>query len=276
MTGLTGWAGFGVVTGASLLFIVVLQAVTYAVGRRRGHYNVVDVIWGFGFVGIGWIALILGGGDITRRWILAIAVTIWGLRLTWHMVGKVRGKGEDPRYAKVLGDNPSPARVIRKIFATQGAAQWFVSLPLQVSAVTHATHGLWWIVLIIGVVVWAVGITFEAVGDAQMKAFKADPSTTGTIMDRGLWAWTRHPNYFGDSAVWWGMWLVAASAWPGVLTVLSPVVMTYFLVYATGARLLEQSMSKRDGYPEYQQRTSYFFPLPPKKREGAGSQGHTP
>ena len=95
-------------------------------------------------------------------------------------------------------------------------------------------------------------------------------------MDRGLWAWTRHPNYFGDSAVWWGMWLIAASAWPGVLTALSPVVMTYFLVYATGARLLEQSMSKRDGYPEYQQRTSYFFPLPPKTGEGAGSQGHAP
>ena len=166
--------------------------------------------------------------------------------------------------------------MIRKIFGTQGAAQWFVSLPLQVSAVTHATHGIWWIVLIAGVVLWAIGISFEAIGDAQMTSFKSDPSNKGKIMDRGLWAWTRHPNYFGDSAVWWGMWLIAASAWPGVLTVLSPVVMTYFLVFATGARLLEQSMSKRDGYPEYQQRTSYFFPLPPKTREGAGSQGHAP
>ena len=120
------------------------------------------------------------------------------------------------------------------------------------------------------------GYAIEAIGDAQMTSFKSDPSNKGKIMDRGLWAWTRHPNYFGDSAVWWGMWLIAASAWPGVLTVLSPVVMTYFLVFATGARLLEQSMSKRDGYPEYQQRTSYFFPLPPKTREGAGSQGHAP
>jgi steroid 5-alpha reductase family enzyme len=84
-------------------------------------------------------------------------------------------------------------------------------------------------------------------------------------MDRGLWSWTRHPNYFGDSAVWWGLYLVAASAWPGVLTVLSPVVMTYFLVFATGARLLEKEMSKRPGYPEYQQRTSYFIPRPPKR-----------
>ncbi|MGQ7498536.1 DUF1295 domain-containing protein, partial [Streptococcus suis] len=93
-------------------------------------------------------------------------------------------------------------------------------------AVTHATHGIWWIVLIAGVVLWAVGISFEAIGDAQMTSFKSDPSNKGKIMDRVLWAWTCHPNYFGDSAVWWGMWLIAASAWPGVLTVLSPVVMT--------------------------------------------------
>ncbi|MGV9827379.1 DUF1295 domain-containing protein [Gordonia sp. NPDC003429] len=267
---MTGWAGFGAVTGASLLFLVVLQSVTYIIGRRLGRYNVVDVIWGFGFVGVGWIAFAVGGGDLTRRLILALAVTIWGLRLTWHMYGKSKGKGEDPRYQKLLGEDPSAWTVIRKIFLTQGAAQWFVSLPLQVSAVVGATTGVWWIVLGAGVVIWVVGLLFEAVGDAQMTAFKADPSNKGTIMDRGLWAWTRHPNYFGDSSVWWGMWLIAASAWPGVLTVLSPVVMTYFLVFATGARLLEESMSKRPGYPAYQQRTSYFLPRPPKHTGASG------
>ena len=109
MTGLTGWAGFGVVTGASLLFIVVLQAITFAVGRRLGHYNVVDVIWGFGFVGIGWIALILGGGDITRRWILAVAVTVWGLRLTWHMLGKVRGRVKTHAMQRSSARTPRPS-----------------------------------------------------------------------------------------------------------------------------------------------------------------------
>ena len=117
----------------------------------------------------------------------------------------------------------------------------------------------------LGAAVWLLGVVFEAVGDAQLARFKADARNKGTVMDRGLWGWTRHPNYFGDSAVWWGLYLVAASAWPGVLTVLSPVVMTYFLVFATGARLLEKEMSKRPGYPEYQQRTSYFIPRPPKR-----------
>jgi len=102
--------------------------------------------------------------------------------------------------------------------------------------------------------------------DAQLAAFKADPDNTGKIMDRGLWSWTRNPNYFGDSSVWWGLWLVAASAWPGVLTVLSPIVMTYFLVLATRARLLEQHLAHRPGYAAYQQRTSAFFPRPPRGR----------
>ena len=113
--------------------------------------------------------------------------------------------------------------------------------------------------------VWLVGVVFESVGDAQLAAYKRDPDR-GPVMDRGLWRYTRHPNYFGDACVWWGILLVTASAWPGVLTVLSPVAMTYFLVFATGARLLEETMMKRPGYPEYAARTSMFVPLPPKRR----------
>ena len=133
---------------------------------------------------------------------------------------------------------------------------------MQVAASTDSALG--WVAWL-GVVVWLVGVAFEAVGDAQLAAFKRDPANRGRVMDRGLWGWTRHPNYFGDAAVWWGVWLVSAEAWPGVLTVLSPVAMTYFLVFATGARLLEKSMMKRPGYPEYAARTSMFFPLPPKR-----------
>ena len=106
---------------------------------------------------------------------------------------------------------------------------------------------------------------FETVGDLQLAKFKANPDNAGKVMDRGLWRFTRHPNYFGDSAVWWGLFLVSASAWPGMFTLLSPIAMTYFLVFATGARLLERSMEERPGYREYQQRTSYFLPRPPKR-----------
>ena len=151
---------------------------------------------------------------------------------------------------------------VRKVFVVQGLAAWFVSLPLQVAASTDRPLG--WIAAA-GVVVWVVGVGFEGVGDAQLAGFKRDPANRGGVLDRGLWGWTRHPNYFGDAAVWWGLWLVAAEAWPGVLTVLSPVVMTYFLAFATGARLLETQMAKRRGYPEYMERTSMFFPRPPRR-----------
>lgn len=265
ITGLHGWVAFGVLTAASAAFLVVLQAATFAVGHRLGRYNVVDVIWGTGFVGVAILALILGPGDAARRWLLAVIVTIWGTRLTWHIWRKSAGKGEDPRYQELLDRaGGGLGTIVRKIFVTQGLAQWFVSLPIQVSAVVGPTRGIAVGALIVGAALWVVGLVFEATGDAQLRRFKNDPANRGAIMDRGLWAWTRHPNYFGDAAVWWGVWLIAASVWPGVLTVASPAVMTYFLVYATGARLLERSMSKRPGYPEYQRRTSYFLPRPPR------------
>jgi steroid 5-alpha reductase family enzyme len=109
-------------------------------------------------------------------------------------------------------------------------------------------------------------VFFEAVGDHQLHQFKADPTNRGTIMDRGLWAWTRHPNYFGDACVWWGLWLASIAGWISLLTVLSPVLMTYFLVYATGARLLEKHMMDRSGFREYCSRTSFFIPKPPRLR----------
>ena len=105
---------------------------------------------------------------------------------------------------------------------------------------------------------------FEAIGDHQLRRFKSDPANKGAIMDRGLWAWTRHPNYFGDSCVWWGLWLVSICGWVSLVTVLSPVLMTYFLVYATGARLAEKHMAGRPGFTEYCSRTSFFIPAPPR------------
>lgn len=261
------WVGLALVSSASAAVLVLIQATTFMIGRRIGRYNVVDVAWGLGFAAVSLIAALVGSGDSARAWLLAGLVAAWGLRLSWHMHVKSRGHGEDPRYVDLLsragGDGVKV--VLRKVFATQALAQWFVSLPIQVSAVAGATTGGWSAVLVAGVALWLLGLGFEALGDHQLRAFKAAPANRGEIMDSGLWAWTRHPNYFGDACVWWGLWLIAASAWPGVFTALSPVIMTYFLVFATGARLLERSMSQRPGYPEYQRRTSYFLPRPPRR-----------
>lgn len=254
-----------IVCGVALAVVAALMTVTALVGKRQGRVVVVDVSWGFGFVLIALASAItgtvLGTADPLLTWLLVGLVGVWGLRLTWHTASRLRGHtDEDPRYAEMLDGAPF-STAVRRVFVTQGAAMWFVSLPVQITAVSGA--GLWPIVLL-GIAVFVVGFIFETVGDAQLSAYKRDPDRP-KVMDRGLWGWTRHPNYFGDACVWWGLWLISAEAWPGVLTVLSPVAMTYFLAFATGARLLERRMAQRPGYPEYMERTSMFFPLPPRQ-----------
>ena len=254
---------FVLVTVSCLVTAALVMAITALVARRLGKVSVVDIAWGLVFVAIAWVCFGFAPGS--RGLLLAALVTLWGGRLAWHIRRRALGAGEDPRYDKILSAAPPGQRfahAVRKVFAVQALAAYIVSLPLQVAAAADPKPLGW--VAALGVVVFGVGVAFETVGDAQLARFKADPANKGTIMDRGLWAWTRHPNYFGDAAVWWGLWLVAAEVWPGVLTVFSPVVMTYFLAFATGARLLESELSKRPGYPEYMQRTSMFFPRPPR------------
>ncbi|BBY22990.1 DUF1295 domain-containing protein [Mycobacterium stomatepiae] len=249
------------VSGASVLVLAVVHSVAFTIGRRIGRYNVVDVAWGIGFVAIAAVAAALGQGAEIRRWLLLALVTIWGARLSWHIHRKTAGKGEDPRYAAMLR-HATTATVVRKVFVLQALITWFVSFPLQLSAVTGPTPTP--LTAALGVTVWLVGITFEAVGDRQLAVFKSDPANRGVVMDRGLWAWTRHPNYFGDATVWWGLWLITLNSWWSLATVGSPLLMTYFLVYVTGARLTEKLMAGRPGFAEYQQRTACFVPRPPR------------
>jgi steroid 5-alpha reductase family enzyme len=251
------------VSGGSVLALAVVHSVTFAIGRRIGRYNVVDAAWGVGFVAVAAVAAALGHGDATRRWLLLALVAIWGLRLSWHIQRKTAGKGEDPRYAALLRD-ATVAQIIRKVFVLQALITWFVSLPLQLSSVTGPTPEPLTAVMAVGVAVWLVGFTFEAVGDWQLRAFKSDPANRGVVMDRGLWAWTRHPNYFGDATVWWGLWLITLNGWLPLVTVGSPLLMTYFLVHVSGARLTEKLMAGRPGFDEYTERTAYFFPRPPR------------
>jgi len=246
---------------ASLVMVAVLMTGTALVARRMGRVVVVDLVWGLGFVLVALVCALVG--DASARWLLLVMVGVWGLRLAWHVGRRVLATSEeDPRYAAMLEGKPF-GFAVRRVFVTQGLAMWFVSLPVQVAAgQEQQTEG---VLVGLGLLLWLVGLVFESVGDAQLAAYKEDPDR-GPVMNRGLWRYTRHPNYFGDACVWWGIFLVAVGGtrW-SLLTVLSPAVMTYFLVFATGAKLLERSMMKREGYPEYAARTSMFFPLPPKR-----------
>jgi steroid 5-alpha reductase family enzyme len=256
-------AAIFVVSGASALALAVVHSVTFVIGRKLGRYNVVDTAWGLGFIGVAAVSALLGHGDPTRRWLLLALVSIWGLRLSWHIYRKTAGKGEDPRYAQLLR-GATAVQVVRKVFLTQGLMGLFISFPLQLSAVTGPTPKPLLAVTGLGLAVWLVGVTFEAVGDRQLRVFKSDPANRGVIMDRGLWAWTRHPNYFGDACVWWGLWLITINGWVPLATVVSPLLMTYFLVDVSGARLTEKYMKDRPGFAEYQRRTAYFVPRPPR------------
>ena len=259
------WPDLLQVSLTALAATVLLFGATFLIGRRIGRYNVVDVTWGLSFVVTAAIAAVLGNGDPTRRVLLLVLVAVWGLRLALHLTVKLTGGGEDPRYRAHLRNDFSAGTVLRKIFLVQGAAAWFVALPLQLSATLGPTPRGLLPVGALGLLLWAVGLAFEAVGDHQLKVFKADPAHRGQIMDRGLWSWTRHPNYFGDACVWWGLWLVTLTGWWVALsTVLSPVLMTYFLVYATGARVAEKHMTGRPGFAEYCRRTAFFVPGVPR------------
>jgi steroid 5-alpha reductase family enzyme len=244
-----------------LALVAVVLTATALIARRLGRVVVVDLVWGLGFVLVALLCALIG--DAPVRWVLLGMVGVWGLRLAWHVGRRVFATSdEDPRYAKMLEGKPF-SFAVKRVFLTQGIALWFVSLPVQVAADSDGQTED--VLLVLGLVVWVVGLVFESVGDAQLAAYKKDPER-GPVMDRGLWRYTRHPNYFGDACVWWGIFLVAVAGTPWALvTVLSPVVMTYFLVFATGAKLLEREMMKRKGYPEYAERTSMFFPLPPKR-----------
>jgi steroid 5-alpha reductase family enzyme len=261
------WGAFVAALPFTVLAVVLVLGVTFAVALVVGRHAVVDVAWGLGFVAVAvasWLAS-GGEGDGTRRALVLLLTGAWGLRLAGHIALRSRGHGEDPRYVELMGRAPGNPQLyaLRKVYLTQGVVMWFVSLPVQVAAFeTTAPTWLTWV----GVAVWAVGLVFESVGDYQLTRFRNDPSSSGQVLDTGLWRFTRHPNYFGDACVWWGISLVAFSAWPGILTILSPLAMTWFLAAGTGKPLLEKDMaSRRPGYADYVRRTSGFVPLPPRK-----------
>ena len=254
------WIGLG----ASLVAVAVVMAISFAIGAATGKYSIIDAVWGPGFVVIAAVSFVvsIGHGDTTLRVLLLVAVALWGLRLGGYILLRNHGLPEDPRYVKML-EGHSKLRIVGKVQVPQGLTMWFVSLPVQVGMLLSGPR-IW--VVVLGVVVWAVGITFEGLGDAQLAKFKKDPANKGQLMNRGLWRYTRHPNYFGDSAVWVGIFLMVVWSWIGALTILSPIAMTYLLVAKTGKALTEKRMSKsKPGYAEYVARTSGFFPLPPKK-----------
>ncbi len=250
----------------SAVAVLALMVSTWVVSLAMKNASIVDIVWGLGFVVVAWVSRIVGDGNDARQWLLTIMTTLWGLRLGGYLFWRNSGHGEDYRYRAMRKHwGPRfPLISLVTVFGLQGTLMWIVSLGVQLGQADD-TPGVG-AIAVIGVVVYVIGLFFEVVGDAQLARFKADPTSAGKVMDRGLWRYTRHPNYFGDACVWWGIGLVAAESGGGAWGLLGAAVMTFLLRRVSGVTLLERSLRKRrEGYEDYVARTSPFFPRPPKK-----------
>ena len=252
---------------AAAAAVGVLMLALWMVSLRIRDVSIVDPAWGPAFVLVALAAALGGDGDRGRRGLLLALTAVWGLRLGVHLLRRKLGElgEEDKRYAEMRakrGERSFALSSLAVVFGLQALLVLIVSLPLQVAAERPAGLDL---LVLPGVVLWAVGLFFEAVGDHQLDRFRADPASKEQVMDRGLWRYTRHPNYFGDFCVWWGLFLVALPAGGLWWTAVGPLVMSLLLIQVSGKGLLEKSIgTRRPGYAAYVERTSGFVPLPRK------------
>ncbi len=259
------WSTYGI----AALTIWVLMTLVWLVSLRLKNTSIVDIIWGFGFVLVNWVVFFISQENYpVRSWILNILVTLWGLRLTLHILIRNFGKPEDFRYAAWRREHGKKWWWYSyfQTFLLQGTLMFLISVPL-IHTQSIATPPQIGVLEIVGILLWAIGFFFEAVGDFQLEQFKKNPQNKGKLLNTGVWRFTRHPNYFGDSAQWWGFYLIAAGSSFGFLTIFSPIIMTYFLIKVSGVAMLEKSMADRKpGYREYMQTTNAFIPWFPRTK----------
>ncbi|MDO9254400.1 MAG: DUF1295 domain-containing protein [Bacteroidales bacterium] len=246
--------------------IMLMMTILWLISIKIRNVSIVDLFWGFGFVVAGAVYFIFSEGMETRKILLMAMVAIWGLRLSIYLAWRNLGKGEDFRYQKFrkdFGENRYWWYSFFSVFLLQGVLMWLISVPL-LGAQFYAARELG-ILDFTGVAIWIIGYVFEAGGDMQLARFKANPANKGKVLNTGFWHYTRHPNYFGDAAVWLGYALICVSA-GSYVPVLGAVLMTALIIKVSGVALLEKTLNTtKPGYQEYVRKTSAFIPWFPKK-----------
>jgi steroid 5-alpha reductase family enzyme len=249
-------------------FVVALGLTTavWLASLVKRDVSIIDLFWGLGFVTLAWLYRSQVPIESFRQTLVPVLVTLWGLRLALYILWRNWGAGEDYRYAAMRDKygKSFPLLSLVIVFWLQGALFWLVGMPLlQVQASRQPANSTW--LDLVGVVLFAVGLFFETVGDFQLARFKAEPSNRGKVMDRGLWRYTRHPNYFGDATLWWGLGCLALATHGSLWTLVSPILMSFLIVKISGVALLEKGLgNSKPEYREYARRTSAFFPWPPR------------
>jgi steroid 5-alpha reductase family enzyme len=231
--------------------------------------SIIDMFFAVILFAITAVSFMMGGGVAARKQLMLVLVGLWALRITVHLVKRNWGHGEDPRYTKLRSwtndDRSFVWLSLRKVFLLQGIVIWFVSLPVQVAAVYPTPPTLGWPAWL-GTGLWAVGFFFESVSDFQLTRFRADPANKGTVLRTGLWKYSRHPNYFGELSVWWGLFLLACDNLIGLVTVIGPIMYSFLIINVTGQATLDKKLAReKPGYAEYMKNTSGLIPMPPRK-----------
>lgn len=246
----------------SALVLVVYMHVWFIVALALKRNDVADIAWGMGFILLSWVSFFFSEGSL-RSLCVSILVTVWGLRLSFYITRRNLKKPEDARYRKWRESWKHPIlRSYLQVFLLQGIFLYCIVFP--VLFIHHSGATSLHLLDAIGLAAWLVGFFFESVGDHQLKTFLKDPKNKGKIMDQGLWAYSRHPNYFGEALQWWGIFLFSASLPYGFFMMISPILITFLLVFVSGVPLLEKKYAGRPDFEAYKKKTSMFFPLPRK------------
>jgi len=254
---------------AGILVVVIIGL--WAISVKIRDVSFIDSFWPLGMVMLAVTTYLQSEGGAPERKLLLLALTsVWGLRLSIHLFTRWRAEGEDPRYKRILGSaidkkgwSFGRASLVL-VFAMQAPLLFIVCLPAQLGQLAAEPASTGWLAFA-GKCLALIGIGFETIGDWQLRRFRADPANKGKVLDTGLWRYTRHPNYFGDTCVWWGLWLIAAETTIGLWSIAGPLLLTWLLTRLSGVPMLEYSLKKRrPGYEDYIRRTSSFIPWPPK------------
>jgi steroid 5-alpha reductase family enzyme len=253
-----------------LTLAVLLAAATlvWVLSLARRDASIVDVFWGPGFVVAAGMYRAPLGAPTPRSDLVLGLVTLWGLRLALHILWRSRGRGEDYRYREMRERDPRgfPLRSLATVFWLQAALIWAISAPLYPAVRSPTPAGLTGLDHL-GVLAFLTGFLFESVSDWQLARFRSDRANAGRVLDRGLWRYTRHPNYFGDALVWWAFFCFAAATPGGWRTVHGPMLMTLLLMRVSGVTLLEKKLREtRPAYRRYADETRAFFPWLPRRR----------
>ena len=246
------------------LVLLGYMSLWFVVSLLKKRNDVADVAWGLGFDTLSWISFFFYGVGGLRGLIVCLLVSVWGLRLAWHIYSRNKNKPEDYRYQQWRQDWGKwfYLRSYFQIYLLQGTLLYLIVLPVLLINMSPGAP-LGWLDFV-GLAVWSLGFYFEAVGDSQLASFIKNPANKGKLMQSGLWAYTRHPNYFGEVTQWWGIWLIALSVPSGLIAVLGPLTITFLILKVSGVPLLEKKMASNPDFAAYKQRVSMFIPWPRK------------